>query len=377
LTFSAKIDRFELRRAAVVDCNCAKLRGIGPVMFYSIVKPLIFGIEAESAHGLSLAALRLLSGAPPACDPVLAQEVAGLAFPNPVGLAPGYDKNAEVFGRAFSLGFGFVEVGTVTPKPQPGNPRPRLFRLVEDKAVINRMGFNNDGMDAVARRLSAADRNARVGPLGINIGANKDSTDRIADYVTAMKGLAPHADYVTANISSPNTPGLRALQDKAALDDLLAQLKAAAPRGKPIFLKVAPDLEPADIDDIAEAVLSHRIDALIISNTTITRPPLASRHAAEAGGLSGAPLRDLAQQRLIDFRKATGGAIPLIGVGGIATAEDAYARIRAGASLVQLYSALVYEGPWLAKRIASGLAALLRRDGIASLSDAVGVDVPV
>lgn len=343
-------------------------------MIYSLLRPALFLADAETAHGLSLAALRLLPSRPAPRNSILQQRVAGLDFPNPIGLAPGYDKNAEVFQAAYGLGFGFVEVGSVTPKPQSGNPRPRLFRLVEDKAVINRMGFNNDGMEAVAVRLQAAPAGQRFGPLGINVGANKDSEDRTADYVTATKRLANLADYVTVNISSPNTPGLRALQDKAALDDLLARVKDAAPVGKPVFLKVAPDLEPADIDDIAASIIAHGIDALIVSNTTITRPAMRSSHAAETGGLSGAPLRDLAQQRLIDFRKATGGAVPLIGVGGIASAEDAYARIRAGASLVQLYSALVYEGPMLAHRINDGLAALLTRDGFANVADAIGVD---
>ena len=236
------------------------------------------------------------------------------------------------------------------------------------------MGFNNDGMEAVAQRLAALDRESLSGPLGINVGANKDSEDRIADYVTAIEWLAGLADYVTVNISSPNTPGLRALQDKAALDELLVRVKAALPKGKPVFLKVAPDLEPADIDDIVVSVMDHRVDALIVSNTTITRPPMRSPHAAETGGLSGAPLRDLAQQRLSDFAKATGGALPLIGVGGIASAEDAYARIRAGASLVQIYSALVYEGPTLARRINCGLEQLLARDGFTNISQAIGVD---
>lgn len=345
-----------------------------PSMFYSLFRPALFLADAETAHGLSLAALRLLPMRPSPSNPILRQRVAGLDFPNPIGLAPGYDKNAEVFQAAYGLGFGFVEVGSVTPRPQSGNPRPRVFRLVEDRAVINRLGFNNDGMEAVAARLEACPAGKRFGPLGINVGANKDSDDRTADYVTATQRLADLADYVTVNISSPNTPGLRALQDKAALDDLLARVKAATPVGKPVFLKVAPDLEPADIDDIAVSVVDHKIDGLIVSNTTITRPVMRSAHAAETGGLSGAPLRDLAQQRLIDFRKATGGAIPLIGVGGIASAEDAYARIRAGASLVQLYSALVYEGPTLARRINDGLAALLARDGFANVADAVGVD---
>jgi dihydroorotate dehydrogenase len=345
-----------------------------PLMLYSLLRPALFLADAESAHGLSLAGLRLLPSTAPAAAPELIQHIAGLEFPNPVGLAPGYDKNAEVCRAAFGLGFGFVEIGTVTPRPQAGNDRPRLFRLMEDKAVINRMGFNNDGMEVVAGRLAALNPLKLAGPLGVNVGANKDSHDRIADYVTAIRRLVGLADYITVNISSPNTPGLRALQDKAALDDLLAQVKAAMPAAKPVFLKVAPDLEPADIDDISASVIAHKVDGLIVSNTTITRPSLSSRHAGETGGLSGAPLRDLAQQRLVDFRKSSDGALPLIGVGGIATAEDAYARIRAGASLVQLYSALVYEGPSLARRINSGLQRLLKRDGFANVSEAVGVD---
>lgn len=343
-------------------------------MLYSLLRPALFLADAESAHGLSLAALRLLPTGAADSAPALRHQVAGLDFPNPVGLAPGYDKNAEIFGAAFGLGFGSVEIGTVTPRPQSGNPRPRLFRLAEDRAVINRMGFNNDGMETVAGRLSGGASRKQLGPVGINIGANKDSEDRVADYVTAMERLAPLADYVTVNISSPNTPGLRALQDKATLVDLLIRVKDAAPIGKPVFLKVAPDLEPADVDDIAETAIAHGIGALIVSNTTISRPDLKSRHRGESGGLSGAPLRDLAQQRLVDFRKATGGKLPLIGVGGIASAEDAYARIRAGASLVQLYSALVYEGPFLASRINKGLEALLARDGLSHISEAVGVE---
>jgi dihydroorotate dehydrogenase len=341
-------------------------------MLYSLLRPALFLADAESAHGLSLAALRLLPHRAPDAQPLLQQQVAGLDFPNPVGLAPGYDKNAEVYRACYGLGFGFVEIGSVTPRPQSGNPRPRLFRLAEDRAVINRMGFNNDGMEAVAQRIAATAGQKRGGPLGINVGANKDSEDRIADYVPAIERLAPLADYVTANISSPNTPGLRALQDKAALDDLLARVKAAMPAGKPVFLKVAPDLEPADIDDITASVIDHGIDALIVSNTTISRPAMRSRFAGETGGLSGAPLRDLAQQRLADFRAATGGAVPLIGVGGIASGADAYARIRAGASLVQLYSALVYEGPMLARRINAELCALLARDGFSNVAEAVG-----
>jgi dihydroorotate dehydrogenase len=321
-------------------------------MLYALTRPVLFLSDAEKAHNLSLAALKI---APfpvlGEINPRLRQTVAGMDFANPVGLAPGYDKNAEVPVEIMRLGFGFAEVGTLTPLPQEGNPRPRLFRLVEDEAVINRMGFNNDGQAAAIARLRNIPANGLPGPLGINIGANKDSEDRVADYVTGIRDMAPYADYLTINISSPNTPGLRALQDKAALDDLLARSMAAVNDSTPVFLKVAPDLQAADIDDIVDVSMARGIAALIVSNTTITRPPLKSRHANESGGLSGAPLRDLSHQRLRDFRKASGGRIPLIGVGGISSADDAYARIRAGAWLVQIYSALVYQGPGLARPI--------------------------
>ena len=341
-------------------------------MIFSLARPALFLLDGEDAHRLTIAGLRLIpASAPPRPDPMLAMHVAGLDFPAPVGLAPGFDKNAEAPHAMFGFGFGFVEIGTVTPLPQAGNPRPRLFRLVEDKAVINRMGFNNDGADSVVARLKAG--RARAGIIGVNIGANKDSADRIADYAVMTRTMAPLARYLTVNISSPNTPGLRALQDAGALSALLdAVQEARGTNACPVFLKLAPDLEAADIDDITRIAIDKRLDALIVSNTTISRPDLRSKHAGEAGGLSGAPLRDLAQQRLKDFRQASGGAIPLIGVGGIASAEDAYARIRAGASLVQLYSALVYEGPGLAARINRGLRTLLQRDGFASLAEAVG-----
>jgi dihydroorotate dehydrogenase len=349
-------------------------------MIYRLFRPFLFLSDAESAHGLSLAALRMMplpkmsAPADSADSAILAQKLAGLDFPNPVGLAPGYDKNAEVVTPILRLGFGFTEVGTLTPRPQEGNPRPRLFRLVEDEAVINRMGFNNEGQLAASIRLEQIRRSKQPGPVGVNIGANKDSEDRIADYVTGVKAMARYADYLTVNISSPNTPGLRALQDKSALDDLLMAVMEARADQTPIFLKVAPDLEPADIDDIVEISMKNRIDALIVSNTTISRPTLSSRHAEEAGGLSGAPLRDLALERLRDFRKASGGEMPLIGVGGISSGADAYARIKAGASLVQLYSALVYHGPGLAAKINRDLAALLRQDGFANISEAVGAE---
>jgi dihydroorotate dehydrogenase len=344
-------------------------------MIYKLMRPLLFTADAETAHGLSLAALRMLPLPQPAApDSALCQIVAGIPFPNPVGLAPGYDKNAEVAGPVLRIGFGFTEVGTLTPLPQAGNARPRLFRLVEDEAVINRMGFNNEGQVAASIRLERLRREKQPGPVGINIGANKDSADRIADYVTGVRDMARYADYLTVNISSPNTPGLRALQDKAALDDLLCAVMAARTDATPIFLKVAPDLEASDIDDITQVSMDRGIDALIVSNTTLSRPALMSGHASEAGGLSGAPLKDLAHLRLRDFRVASGGAIPLIGSGGIASAQDAYARIRAGASLVQIYSALVYEGPGLAAHINTGLLSLLKRDGFANIADAVGTD---
>lgn len=341
-------------------------------MFYSLLRPALFRLPAETAHTLTIAALRLGGheerGAP---EPRLCQRVAGITFPNPVGMAAGFDKNAEVPGALIGLGFGFVEVGTITPRPQEGNPRPRLFRLAEDRAVINRMGFNNDGAEVVAARMEARRGNPAV--VGINIGANKDSPDRIADYALMTQIMAPLATYLSVNVSSPNTPGLRNLQDKGALEGLLdAVIEARGELATPIFLKLAPDLTASDVDAICKVAHDKRLDALIISNTTVTRPPLRSRHAGEAGGLSGEPLRDMALQRLRDFRKASGGSIPLIGVGGIASAEDAWARIKAGASLIQLYSALVYEGPGLARRIARGLSELVRQEGLGSIAEAVG-----
>ena len=335
---------------------------------YSLLRPLVFRLDAERAHRLTLAALKLLPEGQARSDPLLRTKVAGLDFPNPIGLAAGFDKDAEVFGQVLQLGFGFTEVGTLTPRPQAGNPRPRLFRLAEDEAVINRMGFNNGGQGAARSRLG---RRRPGGIVGINIGANKDSADRIADYATGARAMAPLADYLTVNISSPNTPGLRALQDRGALDDLLAAVMEAR-GGTPVFLKVAPDLESADIDDIAAVAIDRRLDALIVSNTTITRPDLKSHFRDEAGGLSGAPLKDLALQRLRDFRSATGGAVPLIAAGGIARGEDAFERIRAGASLIQLYSALVYAGPGLARTIAGDLRRLLVREGFGNVAEAVG-----
>ena len=337
---------------------------------YRLIRPLIFRMDAERAHRTTIRALAATPPlAPKGADPRLAVTVAGLRFPNPVGLAAGFDKDAEVPAQMLGLGFGFVEVGTLTPLPQAGNPVPRLFRLERDRAVINRMGFNNGGQQAALGRLRGA---ARPGIVGVNIGANKDSADRVADYAAGVAAMAPVADYLTINISSPNTPGLRALQDPQALAVLLEQALAARPAGgPPIFLKVAPDLEPADIDDIARIAIDAGVDALIVANTTISRPALVSTAAKEAGGLSGAPLAGLALQRLRDFRAATGGAIPLIAAGGIATAEDVFSRLRAGASLVQLYSALVYEGPLLARRIVRDLPPLLKREGFASVAQVI------
>lgn len=342
-------------------------------MLFRLIRPAVFALDSETGHRLALRALAALPARAPAPAGPLGVEVAGLAFPNPVGVAAGFDKDAEVPDALLGLGFGFTEVGSITPLPQAGNPKPRLFRLVEDQAVINRMGFNNGGGAAALARLQA--RAGREGIVGVNIGANKDSADRIADYAVMARMMAAHASYLCVNISSPNTPGLRALQDESALTGLLDAVIAAraeAGAAPPIFLKVAPDLEPADIDAIARIAIDKRLGALVVSNTTIARPALRSHHAGETGGLSGAPLRQLATQRLRDFRKATGGELPLVGVGGIATAEHAWERIRAGASLVQLYSAMVYEGPGLGARIARGLEGLMRRDGFASIAEAVG-----
>ena len=343
------------------------------VMLFPLLRPALFTLDAERAHDLTITLLAAAPRLPARDEPASVQtSVAGLAFPNPVGLAAGVDKDGRAIAGFFGLGFGSVEIGTLTPLPQTGNPKPRLFRLLEDRAVINRMGFNNGGIDAALPRAVAAKRR---GVLGINVGANKDATDRIADYVHGVGVAAQVADYITVNISSPNTPGLRDLQHGSELTDLLAACDAArrAPIERPrLFLKVAPDLDATAIDAIVRAAATHHIDALIVSNTTVSRPSLRSARANEMGGLSGAPLAALARQRLADFHTATGGTMPLISVGGIDSADEAYARIRAGASLVQLYTALVYHGPGLARRIVRGLAANLKRDGFETIADAVG-----
>ena len=346
-------------------------------MLYRLARPILFTLEPERAHRLAVDALARMPKRPPPPAGPLATEIAGIPFPNPLGMAAGFDKDAEVPDALLGRGFGFAEVGSITPRPQEGNPRPRLFRLREDKGVINRLGFNNGGAEAAAARLAAR---GGTGIVGVNIGANKDSPDWIADYTSLARVMAPHASYLAVNVSSPNTPGLRALQDASALGALLdAVLEARGVEGPaggkslpPVFLKVAPDLQPADIDDIARIAMDRRLGALIVSNTTVSRPPLASRHAREAGGLSGAPLKPLALEVLRSFRRATGGAVPLVGVGGIATADDAWERVRAGASLVQLYSAMIYGGPGIAREILSGMERLMRRDGFATIAEAVG-----
>ncbi|MBC7521618.1 MAG: quinone-dependent dihydroorotate dehydrogenase [Sandarakinorhabdus sp.] len=339
---------------------------------FAALRPLLFALDPEVAHNLTLAALRTgLVPAAPADDPILAVNVAGLALPNPVGLAAGVGKDVMVPDAMLRLGFGFVECGSVTPLPQDGNPKPRIFRLVEDDAVINRLGFNNRGLEHAVVRLQA--RRGRPGLVGINLGANKDAADRTADYVAGVRAAAALASYVTVNISSPNTPGLRALQDGAALADLVARvIEARGNIAVPLFVKVAPDLESDDFDSIARIAIDGGVDGLIVSNTTVSRPALGSPDAGETGGLSGAPLKPLALVTLQNFTRATGGQLPLIAAGGIASGAGAYARIRAGASAVQLYSALIYNGPGLVARIKADLAGLLRRDGFASVAAAIG-----
>ena len=332
-------------------------------------------LEPEAAHR---ATLRLMASpfAPRLrvrSDPMLRIRIAGIDFPNPLGLAAGFDKNAEVPDAMLRLGFGFVEIGGVTPLPQPGNDRPRVFRLPDDGAVINRYGFNNDGLEAIAARLR---RRRRTGIVGANLGANKDSADRVEDYVKGVKGLEGLVDFYTVNISSPNTPGLRALQDKSALTALLKRVIAARDGlgvAAPVFLKIAPDLADADKADIAAAALEEGIDALIVSNTTIARPAsLKSPYKDETGGLSGRPLFAPSTALLREFHQSLGGRVPIIGAGGVFSAEDAYEKIRAGASLVQLYTALIYKGPALVAEIVGRLPRLLRRDGFQSLAAAVG-----
>ncbi|MEM9125547.1 MAG: quinone-dependent dihydroorotate dehydrogenase, partial [Pseudomonadota bacterium] len=298
--------------------------------------------------------------------------IAGLDLPNPVGLAAGFDKNGEVLTPLSKAGFGFIEVGAVTPRPQPGNPKPRLFRLTEDRAAINRFGFNNDGMVAMARRLGDRPKQAVI---GLNLGANKDSQDRSGDFADVLAHCAAFIDFATVNVSSPNTEKLRELQGKAALAALMKRVldtRDAQPRPLPVFLKIAPDLTAAELEDIAEVVDEIGIDAVIATNTTLSRDGLRSAHKSQTGGLSGAPLFEKSTRVLAQFSTLTGGRVPLIGVGGISTAEQAYAKICAGASVVQLYTAMVYHGLSVVRNIATDLDALLARDGFESVAQAVG-----
>jgi len=338
-------------------------------------------IEPETAHTAAINGLRLGLGPRARGDrfPRLRTTLCGLTLANPLGLAAGFDKNAFAPDALLRAGFGFVECGTVTPRAQPGNPKPRIFRLSEDRAVINRLGFNNEGLDAFADRLAA--RAAKGGVVGANVGANKDSTDRPADYVLGMGRVWPFASYVTANISSPNTPGLRGLQERGALEDLLGRMREArvlleqAHGRKPLFLKVAPDLDEAAVRDIAELALNYGLDALIVSNTTIERPPqLTSANSDEAGGLSGQPLFAIATRTLRLFAQAVNGRMPLIGAGGVADGLTALAKIKAGASAVQLYTAMIYDGPGLIPHILDELDGLLAAEGFDSVGDAVGAD---
>ncbi len=345
---------------------------------HDIATRAMHALDPETAHRAAVESMALGLGPRVRADRFanLHTSVAGLDLPNPIGLAAGFDKNAEAPSALLASGFGFVEMGTVTPKPQAGNPRPRLFRLSEDRGVINRMGFNNDGLDVFAARLA---RRKSGGVVGANVGANKDSADRVGDYVQGLNAVWAHCAYVTANVSSPNTPGLRGLQERGALEELLGRMNEAratltARHGRrPLFLKVAPDLDDAAVRDIAELTEAHKLDALIVSNTTIARPDtLRSATKGEAGGLSGRPLFALSTQTLRRFAQALGGRVTLIGAGGVENGETAWAKIRAGASAVQVYSAMVYEGPGLIARIATDLSARLQAEGFATVKDAVG-----
>jgi dihydroorotate dehydrogenase len=352
-------------------------------MLFAIGQPLLAVLDPERAHGLTVQALKLgLGGAArEADDPILATTVWNLAFPNPVGLAAGFDKHAEVCDAMLALGFGFVEAGTVTPRPQRGNSGQRLFRLSEDEAVINRFGFNSCGIAPFAGRLAKRRAIGARGIVGANLGKNRDTTDGAADYIACIEAVTGLADYLVVNISSPNTPGLRALQARAQIEDLISRVNEArrlspVPKQPPILVKVGPDLDESEIRGIAEVALAASVDGLIVGNTTVARPSsLKSPHASAPGGLSGKPLFNLSTSCLAAMYRLTQGRIPIIGCGGIASGADAYAKIRAGASLVQLYSALVFHGPGLVGRIKGELAAKLRADGFGSVREAVGADV--
>jgi dihydroorotate dehydrogenase len=345
---------------------------------FDVVRPALFALDPERAHTLTLAALRtgLL---PSLAQPIsgLAVNLFGLRFPNPVGLAAGFDKNAVASRAMLKLGFGFVEAGSVTPKPQRGNPKPRVFRLPRDFAVINRLGFNNEGHDVFARNLDHQ-RSSNPGIIGVNIGANKDSADPIDDYVTGVLRLSAVADYFVVNISSPNTPGLRDLQARSVFHDLLTRVGAARDQDTvrpPLLVKIAPDLSQPELGAIVEVAIETGVDGLIVSNTTVDRPPsLRGSHVAQTGGLSGRPLFTMSTGVLRDTYRISEGRLPLVGVGGIASGEDAYAKIKAGASLVQLYTGLIYQGPGLVQSILRDLRGLLDRDGVLSVVDVIGVD---
>lgn len=348
---------------------------------FPLARPLLHALDAETAHQLTVKALALVPhGAPPKDDPRLAVEAFGRRFPNPVGLAAGFDKQCEVPDPLLALGFGFVELGGVVPKPQPGNPKPRVFRLPRDEAVINRFGFNSDGLAACRARLAA--RRGRRGIVGVNIGPNKDSADRAGDYVACIEGLCGLVDFLTVNVSSPNTPGLRDLQGEAFLDELLGRAREARDRADSrqgsrtaLLLKIAPDLSLEALDAVVATALARGVDGLIVSNTTVSRPDglRETALAREAGGLSGKPLFPLATRMLAEAYLRVGGRVPLIGVGGVDSADAAWTKIRAGASLVQLYSALVYKGPVLIEEIKTGLCRRLDA-GSLPLADAVGRD---
>ena len=346
---------------------------------YGLAKPFLFMFSAEQAHRFAITALK--SGIiPHSSDPrssIISQVIWDIHFPNPVGLAAGFDKNAEVYHQMLSQGFGFVETGTVTPIAQSGNDKPRIFRLTEDNAVINRLGLNNKGLDYYISQLKK--RNSSEGIVGANIGANKLSEEPINDYVIGLEKVLGLADYFTINISSPNTPGLRKLQGKEALDELLSKLKnvrekANLQKNPPLILKIAPDLNGSECEDIADIILKHEMDGLIVSNTTLSRDGLTSTLKVEGGGLSGKPLFDLSTKVLSTMYGLTKGKIPLIGVGGVSSGAQAYAKIKAGASLVQLYSALVYHGPNLATKINRELIALVKKDGFSNITEAIGID---
>ena len=351
---------------------------------YRALQPLLRAVSPEMAHGIAIRALKsgLVHGRREPDDPILASSVWGIEFSNPVGLAAGFDKNAEVMEPMLALGFGFVEAGTVTPRPQPGNPKPRLFRLDEDGAVINRLGFNSQGLGPVVERLKQWRAGGHGGIVGANVGKNRDTEDAAADYVAGIEAVCGLADYLVCNVSSPNTPGLRALQAREPITQLLHRVIEArgrcvhgAKRPPPLLAKVGPDLDDDELRDISEVAIACGVDGLIVGNTTITRPAgLRSRYAGEAGGLSGKPLLERSASCLARVYELSGGRLPIIGCGGIASGTDAYARIRAGASLVQLYSALVFHGPALVSAIKRELAGQLRADGFRSIAEAVGAD---